>query len=80
MADQVLFANAIDYVRIINDNIIDNRLARRSSYLLLPSLYQRAYAIVHETGEVPFTGDIIAPDESTTTARQAQVNIITADE
>jgi len=80
MADRVLFPNAIDFVRIINDNIVDNALGRRSSFLLLPSLYQRAFILTRETGELPFTGDFIAPDESTTTSRRSIINIITNEE
>ena len=60
----ILFPNAIDYIGVINTNVVNNALARRSSYLLLPSLYRRAYMLVHETGEVPCNTDIIAPDES----------------
>lgn len=78
MASRTLFANAIDYVRVINDNIVDNALGRRSSFLLMPSIYQRAYMLVYETGEVPMTSNFVAPDESTTTARQAAINIITS--
>lgn len=78
MADKILYANAVDYVRVINDNIVDNALGRRSSFVLMPSLYQRAYALVHETGEVPLTENFVAPHESTSTARKAKVNILTS--
>lgn len=77
MADRILYPNAIDYMRTINHNIVDNALAGRGAFTLLPSLYQRAYILTHETGEIPVTEDFVAPDESTTTARQAQVKIIT---
>ena len=79
MADKILFPNAIDTIRLINSNIVDNALGRRSAYLLLPSLYERAYALVHETGEYPLNEDIIAPDESTTVARESIINILTSD-
>ena len=79
MANRILFANAIDFVRVINDNIVDNALGRRSAFLLLPSLYQRAHILVHETGELPFTLNFIAPDESTTTSRRGKVNITTGE-
>lgn len=65
MADKVVFANAIDYVREVNDNIVTNQLAGRNSYVLLPSLYERAYALVYETGEVPVVRNVVAPDERT---------------
>lgn len=78
MADKILYANAVNYVRVINDNIVDNALGRRSSFVLMPSLYQRAYALVHETGEVPLTENFIAPDESTSTTRKAKINILTS--
>ncbi len=80
MADRILFPNAIDFVRVINDNIVDNALGLRSSFLLLPSLYQRAYILTRETGELPFTLNFIAPDESTTTSRRSRINIITSEE
>lgn len=78
MADRILYANAIDYVRTINDNIVDNALGRRSSFVLLPSLYQRAYIVVHETGVLPIRENIVAPDESLSVDRQANFNIITS--
>jgi hypothetical protein len=80
MATRVLFPNAIDFVRVINDNVIDNALGRRSSFLLLPSLYQRAFLLTKETGELPLTENFIAPDESTTTSRRGRINIITSEE
>jgi hypothetical protein len=78
MADRLLFPNAIDFVRVINDNIVDNALGRRSSFLLLPSLYQRAYMVTHETGELPFTLNFLAPDESVGANTQPVINIITS--
>lgn len=75
MADQVVFPNAIDYVRLVNDNIVDNMLGKRTAFVLLPSLYRRAFILTRETGELPYTLNFIAPDESTTTARRAGVNI-----
>jgi hypothetical protein len=80
MADRVLFSNAIDFVRVVNDNIVDNALGKRSSFILLPSLYQRAFILVHETGELPLTTDFIAPEESTTTSRQSGTRIFTGTE
>ena len=78
MPKSILFPNAIDFVRTINDNAVDNALGGRSAFLLLPSLYARAYAIVHEMGEYPLETDIIAPDESVTKQRVAQVRILTS--
>jgi len=78
MAQNVIYASAIDYVRIVNDNIVDNALGKRSSFVLIPSLYHRAYALCYETSELPLTTDVLAPDESVTKARAAIVNIITA--
>jgi hypothetical protein len=80
MADKLLFPNAIDYIRTINNNLVDNALGRRSGFLLLPSLYQRAYAVVHETGELPLTENLVAPDESITKDSQNQVNILTSED
>lgn len=79
MTNKIIFPNAIDFVRVINDNHVSNFLGGRSSYLLLPSIYQRAYAIVHETGEYPLTENIVAPDESTSVNRATQVRIITSE-
>lgn len=67
MADSVLFPSAVDYVRILNTNAVDNLLARQKSYTQLPSLYQRAYMLVHETGEVPMVSRFKAPVEETRT-------------
>jgi hypothetical protein len=77
MAGRILYANAVDFVRTINDNLIDNALGARTSYAVMPSLYQRAYILCHETGELPVTGDILAPDESLSTQRTPNINIIT---
>jgi len=79
MANRALFANAIDFVRVINDNIVDNALGRRSSFTLLPSLYQRAFLLTYETGELPFTFNFIAPDESATAGSPEGVNVITSE-
>lgn len=78
MTLKILFPNAVDYIRAINHNIVDNALGGRSSFLLMPSLYQRAYLLTHETGEVTLTEDFVAPEESITSARQSRVNIITS--
>jgi hypothetical protein len=77
MKTQILYPNAIDYIRLINKNAVDNALGGRSAFVLLPSLYQRAFILTHETGELPLTSDFVAPDETTTTERKNQVNIIT---
>lgn len=74
---KVLYPSAIEYIQLINGNIIDNALGGRSSFLLLPSLYQRAYILVHQTGEVPVRTNFLAPDEATTTARDKQVRLLT---
>lgn len=78
MSTRIIFPNAIDYLRTINHNLVDNALGGRKSFILLPSLYQMAYMITHETGELPVHEDFIAPDEDVTASRQAQVNIITS--
>ena len=75
MSTKFLFPSAVDAVRLINNNIVDNLLVRRSSYVQLPSLYQFAYAIVYETGELPVQDDLIAPDESIN--KNNTVNIVT---
>ena len=60
-----VFANAIDYIMEMNDNIITNARNGRSAFIALPSLYQRAYLLVNETGEVPVTTGVEAPTEGT---------------
>jgi hypothetical protein len=65
MPNRIQFPSAIDMIRLINDNIVDNMLVKRTSYVQLPSLYQRAFAVVYETGELPIDDRIPAPDEST---------------
>jgi len=77
MADSILYPSAIDMVRVINDNLIDNALGKRNSFVLMPSLYQRAYMLCHETGALPVITDILAPDEKATSARAQTVNITT---
>lgn len=56
-----LLPSAVDYMRVINSNAIDNLLAAQPSYAQLPSLYQRAYAVVHETGAVRLQSGFAAP-------------------
>jgi len=77
MTTKVLFPNVVDYLRAINHNLVDNALGARSSFVLMPSLYQRAYALTHETGEVKLVEDFLAPDEDITKAREQQVKLIT---
>lgn len=61
MAVRYLLPSAVDYLRTINDNAIDNLLAAQPSYAALPSLYQRAYAVVHETGALRVRERFAAP-------------------
>jgi len=63
MADRILYPNAVDYFRVVHHNLVSNALARRKSFVLLPTLYSRAYIVTHETGELPITENIVAPDE-----------------
>lgn len=78
MADRILFPNAIDHIRMINSNLVDNALAERSSFVIVPSLYQYAYMLTHETGELPIIDRFVAPDESATQGRDNTVRIITS--
>ena len=75
MSTKFLFPSAVDVIRLINNNIVDNLLVRRSSYVQLPSLYQFAYDIVYETGELPIEDWLPAPDESINKVNV--VNIVT---
>lgn len=76
MADKILMPNAIDFVRLVNDNAIDNALGGRSAFLMLPSLYERAYMLAYETGELPLHSRLEAPKETVTSERLNEVNII----
>ena len=78
MADKVIFPNAIDHIRMINSNLVNNALAERSSFVIVPSLYQYAYMMTYETGELPIIDNFVAPDESATQGRENTVRIITA--
>jgi hypothetical protein len=78
MADRILFPNTIDHIRLINSSLVDNALAGRTSFIIMPSTYQYAYMLTHETGELPMTEGFVAPDESATQGRENTVNIITA--
>jgi hypothetical protein len=78
MTTKILFPSAIDYIRTINHNLVDNALGGRTSFVLLPNLYERAYALTYETSELLLLEDYEAPDESITKSRQAGVNIITS--
>lgn len=61
MTTRYLLPSAIDYVRIIHANVTNNLLAAQPSYAALPSLYQRAYAVVHGTGAVKLQEGFAAP-------------------
>jgi hypothetical protein len=73
MSTRILFPSAIDYIREINDNLVDNALGGRAAFVQLPNLYNRAYMIVHETGTARIRSDLQAPDENV--RRQRGVNI-----
>lgn len=64
MADKIQFPSAIHAVKFINDNIVNNLLAGRTSYIRFPPIYLHAYAVVYETGESPVSENLFAPDES----------------
>lgn len=59
-----LFPNAIEAIRVINANAVDNLLASKSSYAALPSLYQRAYTLVHQTGATDLDTRFAAPEDA----------------
>jgi len=69
MAIRYLLPSAVDYLRVINDNTVDNLLAAQPSYAALPSLYQRAYAVVHQTGAVKLVDGFGAPEARVRTPR-----------
>ena len=63
MSTKILFPDAVDMVRLLNDNTVDNLLAKQPSYANVPSLYQRAYLLVHGTGVLPLDDDFKAPQK-----------------
>ena len=68
MADRILYPNTIDHLRYINHNLVDNAFRGRTSFVLMPSLYQYAYMLTYETGELPIREQFAAPDETATSA------------
>lgn len=64
MADAVLFPNALDYVRCMHDNAVDNLLAGQRSYVDMGSMYRRAHAVVYETGYVQLRPRFAVPDST----------------
>ena len=77
MNNRIMYANAVDFIRTVNANLVDNALGQRTSYAMMPSLYQRAFILCHETGELPVTEDIVAPDESLSANSARNINIQT---
>jgi hypothetical protein len=73
MADKIQFPSAIHSIQMINTNIVNNLLAGRVSFINVPSLYERAYTIVYETGEIPVSENIAAPDETTSTSGTVRI-------
>lgn len=69
MSTKILFPSAVDYVRTLNSNGVVNLLAAQPGYAKLPSLYQRAYMLVHQTGEVRIDDRFAAPTELGTTPK-----------
>lgn len=61
MPTRYLLPSPVDIIRAINANAVDNLLAAQPSYSALPSLYQRAYMLVHQTGAVRLDEGFAAP-------------------
>ena len=53
-------------VRLLNNEIVDARRKNKVSFILMPTLYQRAYMLAYETGELPIVTGIPAPAEAKT--------------
>lgn len=64
MPDAVLFPNALDYVRAMHDNAVDNFLAGQRSYIDMGSMYRRAHAVVNETGYVQMRPSFVIADST----------------
>jgi hypothetical protein len=64
MNRRTLFPNAIDHIRYINHNIVNNARRGKTSFLLLPDTYEYAFMLTHETGELPAIDGVVAPDEN----------------
>lgn len=65
MPASYLLPSPVDFVRTIHANAVDNLLAAQPSYAALPSLYQRAYMLVHQTGAVKVDQGFAAPSVQT---------------
>lgn len=50
---KLIIANAMNMVVEINQVIVENTRKKQMSEIVLPSLIDRAFMIVHETGVVP---------------------------
>lgn len=59
----LIYPSAIDVVRLVNTNAVTNARSGREGFANLPDLYNLAYAICYETGEIP-VAVIFAPAES----------------
>lgn len=64
MADAVLFPNALDYVRAMHDNAVDNLLIGKRGYVDFGSIVRRAYAVTHRTGYVELRARFAVPDST----------------
>lgn len=73
MSNKIQFPSAIHAIQMINTNIVENMLAGRVSFINVPSLYEQAYTLVYETGEIPITENIVAPDETISTSGTVRI-------
>jgi hypothetical protein len=55
---KMVIANAMNMVVEINQILVENAKKRTPGEIVLPSLFDRAFMIVHETGIVPVTDTI----------------------
>jgi len=78
MNNRILFPNAIDHIRYINHNIVNNALRGRAAYTLLPNTYDNAFMLTHETGELPAIDGVVAPNEDQNDSITDSFNVVTA--
>jgi len=71
MEIKILYPSAIDMVRLLNTSIVDAARKNTISFILMPTLYQRAYMLTYETGELPVVSGMEAPDVRATTGLNA---------
>lgn len=59
---EFIMPTAINILNLVNDNIVANLRRRQDSAVELPSLYQLAFMVYHNTGELLITREAVEED------------------